>query len=536
MENREPLRPGRVITMPNGGKYVIGEKIGEGGLSLVYAARTKGNEYPVIVKEFFPSKHAQRAARTEKTPDGKISRRKGCVCPEEGFEERFEQCLRAFAREGRLGSTARLQNFQIISFSDCSDTYAILPRWSSDICSLEQLVHRWSAAPPVSDDPFFQDLGRVRFALTITGSLLNAVASVHAQNMLHLDLSPRNVVWAGQSGAPARNGAAFLTDFGCSVLLEDGAYPAEYVLSYSREYAAPEYVRPGGALDRRTDLYAVGRLLAFLCRGVRVFDAHTSVRRELSRLHIPKRHLDALLTLLETAAQENQADRYVSAEQMHQAVDALLEALTHRPVNPDNSQAFTLYSLKNMLEGSQDTRYSWAQELYDRRGADLAPGKRMHEPVAQIMDGRFESDAEFLRALLPAAVFARLQQWLSAQPDRAYALACVMSGNYDRELKNELAQWLENPVFLRQLLSSCEALLHNEAAFDEHMRTLLRLPGQDIAYFNKCWTVCLQQTQTARYKELALLAIFALLGQGDCGFESFCGQSPRGIDRLLRRA
>lgn len=35
-----------------------------------------------------------------------------------------------------------------------------------------------------------------------------------------------------------------------------------------------------------------------------------------------------------------------SAEQMHQAVDALLEALTHRPVNPDNSQAFTLYSLK----------------------------------------------------------------------------------------------------------------------------------------------------------------------------------------------
>ena len=534
MENREPLRPGRVITMPNGGKYVICEKIGEGGLSLVYAAKTKGNEYPVIVKEFFPSKHARRAARTEKTPDGKILRRKGCVCPEEGFEERFEQCLRAFAREGRLGSTAHLQNFQIISFSDCSDTYAILPRWSSDICSLEQLVHRWSAAPPASDDPFFQDLGRVRFALAITGSLLNAVASVHAQNMLHLDLSPRNVVWAGQSGASERNGAAFLTDFGCSVLLEDGAYPAEYVLSYSREYAAPEYVRPGGALDRTTDLYAVGRLLAFLCRGVRAFDAHTSVRRELSRLRIPKRHLDALLTLLETATQENQADRYASAKQMHQAVDALLEALTHRPVNPDNSQAFTLYSLKNMLEGSQDTRYSWAQELCDRRNVNFEPAPELREPVAFVPDGRFPDDQAFLRALLPAAMFARLQKWLSVQPDRAYAMQCVMSGNYDRDLKNELVLWLENPVFLRQLLSSCGALLRNKAAFDEHMRTLLHLPGQDIAYFRKCWTVCLQQTQTERHKELALLAIFALLGQGDCGFESFCGRSPRGIDRLLR--
>ena len=83
-----------------------------------------------------------------------------------------------------------------------------------------------------------------------------------------------------------------------------------------------------------------------------------------------------------------------SAEQMHQAVDALLEALTHRPVNPDNSQAFTLYSLKNMQEGSQDTRYSWAQELYDRRGVSMVPSKRMHEPVAQIMDGLPAADAD----------------------------------------------------------------------------------------------------------------------------------------------
>lgn len=45
------------------------------------------------------------------------------------------------------------------------------------------------------------------------------------------------------------------------------------------------------------------------------------------------------------------------------------------------------------------------------------------------------------------------------------------------------------------------------------MRTLLRLPGQDIAYFSKCWTVCLQQTQTARYKELALLAILRCWGR-----------------------
>lgn len=50
---RIPLKAGTVIRMPNQGKYIIEEKIGEGGLSLVYSAKTMTNGYPVIIKEFF---------------------------------------------------------------------------------------------------------------------------------------------------------------------------------------------------------------------------------------------------------------------------------------------------------------------------------------------------------------------------------------------------------------------------------------------------------------------------------------------------
>ena len=72
MGMRIPLKPGSIIKMPNQGQYVICEKIGEGGLSLIYSAKTKANGYPVIIKEFFPAEHAHRAEKTLRSGDGNV--------------------------------------------------------------------------------------------------------------------------------------------------------------------------------------------------------------------------------------------------------------------------------------------------------------------------------------------------------------------------------------------------------------------------------------------------------------------------------
>lgn len=337
MPQRNPLKPGSVIKMPNLGQYIICEKLAEGGLSLVYTAKTKANNYPVVIKEFFPSEHAQRATKTIRGNDGAVLFQKGQVCPDDGYSDRFYQCLKAFEQEGLLGSSARSSNFQIISFSDCGNGYAILPRWSADSCSMYDLVNGWREAPPESTDLNFSDFGRLSFALSAINSLLSAVASIHDQGMLHLDITSTNVIWGGNRREVPENGTAFLSDFGCAVLMSGGTYPAEFALSYTKDYAAPEYLINEGHLDRTTDIYSVGRLLAFLCFGQRAFFKHTHLQELVERMRISDICKKGLLTILQKATAREMHERYQFAREMQIAVRELRSYIPIQlKANPDN--------------------------------------------------------------------------------------------------------------------------------------------------------------------------------------------------------
>lgn len=547
MGRRQPLSPGTVITMPNGGKYVIQEKVSEGGLSLIYAAVTQGNQYPVMVKEFFPAENARRADKTVRASDGTIRYKKLAVCPEAEDDERFSRSLAAFAQEGALGSSARLQNFQIIAFSDCGSGYAIMPRWSADTCSLYDLVEQWSITPPrgKNPDPVFTDNGRVQAALGIIRSLLTVLSSLHGQNILHLDISPHNVVWAGQEPGSGGNGSAFLADFGCAVLKKNGeAYPREYVLSYSARYAAPEYNQPDGKLDERTDLYAVGRLLLFLCRGNRAMGKEVvgaALERNLGAMRLALRHQAALRTIIQTATAHVSALRYESARQMQAAVESLLGDFPRCPINADGGSAFTLYSLRSMLEGSLDTRYSWAQELCDRRGVKLALPDHVHQGVSNLTGypgGHFPDDETFLRSLLPEKVFNYLKSCWAHEPDPGAAIRAVMSGTYPQEWKLHIASLLSDPgssYIMDRFIRKCNTLLSSQAVFYDQMDILSQIPGEDIAFFNnQHYLRCGFLFDHFPCKALTLLAIFALLGPGNEGYLRFADGSVSAIIQLLQ--
>ena len=530
MGARLPLKPGTIVKMPNRGQYIIDNKIGEGGLSLIYAARTKTNGYPVIVKEFFPAEHAERAQKTERSSDGTIIKRKGHVYPEAHFEDRFERCSKAFEREGQLGSSARMKNYQIIAFSDCGDGYAVMPRWSSDSCSFFDLEKTWRSTPPNQIDPVSTDFGRLYFALTAVSSLLTVLSSLHEQNMLHLDISPANVVWAGQSRTSPKNGAAFLTDFGCSILMADGTYPAEYALSYSENYAAPEYRSKDGKLNCTTDIYSVGRLLAYLCRGSRIFDKHTTIKAQIERLQIPARYRRQLLETIERSTAPKMEQRYQSAAEMQQAVTELLGMIPIHPVNDDNTSAFTLYSLKSMLEGCMDTHYSWAHELCDRRHAALDVPESIYLPIANIPDGHFADDETFLKRLLPYEVFSDFWEKIQSEPEPKIAIKKVMTGNYPDGWKKDLITTLTS-YGLHHLIRTCERrdLLFSECYYDDNIALLFQIPGEDIRIFKNCYYRC---AAADRGKGLALLVTFALLGQGSHGFAEFAN-SPSTLQRLM---
>lgn len=530
MSKRTPLKTGSVVKMPNQGKYIICEQISEGGLSLVYSAKTKNNGYPVIIKEFFPSDHARRADKTVKNSDGTIAVKKGQVYPDIGHAEQFKRCLEAFEQEGRLGSSAHQSNFQIISFADCGFGYAIMPRWSGDSCSFRDLVNGWRISPPELNDPdpVFTDYGRIHFALSATSSLLSSLSSLHEQDMLHLDISSNNVVWAGKSRIKPENGVAFLTDFGCSVLMTDGIYPAEYVLSYSKEYAAPEFTLKDGQLTQATDIYSVGRLLTFLCFGQRAFYKHSDLKVLTGRLHIPERFRAQLLDVVQQATDSEMSKRYQSAAEMQKAVNILLAAIPLHPINPDHSADFSLYSLKSMLEGSLDTRYSWAHELCDRRKLTLPIPEQILQPIAGIPGGHFQNDEAFLRAILPEKVFGYLWGKITMEADKQFYLKAIMCGNCPKAWKDGIIRLL-NEYGARRILIICRTLLKDEGTFDYDQRLLFDILGADCELLRDCFYRC--NAPRYRYIGLVLIVIFALLGPD--GFQQYI-PSPGEVNNIIR--
>lgn len=519
MAQRIALRPGSIVKMPNQGQYVIDEKIGEGGLSLIYSAKTKTNDYPVIIKEFFPAEHAHRAEKTLRDSRGVIVEKKNRVYPDDEYAERFERCLRAFEREGQLGSSARLHHFQIISFTDCGDGYAVLPCWSNNSRSFGDVVESWGSAPPKSNDLAFPDLGRIHFALTAVSSLLTVLSSVHEQGMLHLDISPSNVVWSGESNLCPENGVAFLTDFGCSVYMEEKSYPAECVLSYSKMFAAPEYAQKDGRLTEATDVYAVGRLLAFLCVGHRMFFKPFTVNNLIGKLHIPNRDRKLLLEIIQKATAEDMHLRYPSAIAMKDAVGELLTAIPKHPINPDNTTAFSLYSLKSMLEGSLSTHYSWAHELCDRRNIVISLPEQVYRPVA---DSHFADDESFLRAVLPNWLYRYLSEQVSKEVDKRFYLTAIMSGNYSNELRAKIRRLLRQ-YDTRELLIKSRTLLADETTFQVDQKLLFQILGEDGNRLRNCYYNC--NAFKVPYIGLGLLVVFALLGVG--GFEEWIPSPSR---------
>ena len=103
----------------------------------------------------------------------------------------------------------------------------------------------------------------------IVGQLARALEYVHACGLVHRDLKPANVM-------VTHDGQVKLTDFGLAmpvVAADDGQTRiADQALTGTPAFMAPEQLS-GGALDHRTDIYALGCLIHDLLTGRRLFGA-----------------------------------------------------------------------------------------------------------------------------------------------------------------------------------------------------------------------------------------------------------------------
>jgi serine/threonine-protein kinase len=216
------------------GQYTLGEKLGEGGMGIVYRAEHEMLRRPTAIKLL---------------PPGKAG----------------EESLKRFEREVR--QTARLTNPHTISIYDFGRTpdglfYYVMEYL--DGIDLEDLVKEGGPVAP----------GR---AVRILRQTCAALAEAHGIGLIHRDIKPANIFLCERGGIPD---IAKVLDFGLVREIAASSDPrltAEDVIHGTPQYLAPETIRNASSIDARSDLYALGAVGYFLLTGTPVFSGKSAL-------------------------------------------------------------------------------------------------------------------------------------------------------------------------------------------------------------------------------------------------------------------
>ncbi len=213
------------------GQYTLEEKLGEGGMGVVYRARHAMLRRPTAVK-LLPA---------EKAGVDSITR---------------------FEREVQL--TALLSHPNTVVIFDHGRTADGIFYYAMEYLegiTLESLVREHGPQPP----------GRVLHILT---QVAGALGEAHALDLIHRDIKPANIILCERGGAPD---VAKVLDFGLVKDLEEAeVLSRDHTICGTPQYLAPEAIVSPVA-DARTDLYGLGAVGYYLLTGHNVFEGRTVV-------------------------------------------------------------------------------------------------------------------------------------------------------------------------------------------------------------------------------------------------------------------
>jgi serine/threonine protein kinase len=223
------------------GPYTLDEKIGEGGMGVVFRAHHELLLRPTAVKLLA----AERAR---------------------------EEDLRRFEREVQLTSMLTHPNtISIYDFGRTPEGTFYYAMEYVDGCDLQTLVER--------EGP--QDPARVAHLLA---QLSSALSEAHAAGLVHRDVKPANVMLCDRGGA---RDVVKVLDFGLTKQIggRDVTKTDEQRIVGTPLYLSPEAVAAPERVDARSDLYALGAVGYFLLTGVAPFAGDNVIDVCFQHLH-----------------------------------------------------------------------------------------------------------------------------------------------------------------------------------------------------------------------------------------------------------
>ncbi len=256
------------------GRYELVDKIGEGGMAVVYRAKDRLlNRYVAI-----------KVLRPEYTRD--------------------EQFIESFKRESQ--AAAGLAHPNIVAVYDVGKTG-----------NINYIVMELVDGRPLSEIIEEKAPLEYRVVLDIGQQIASALSLAHRHQIIHRDVKPHNILIT-------TDGVAKLTDFGIAKAVTNSASMADTSkIIGSVHYFSPEQAR-GSYVDERSDIYSLGIVMYEMLTGRVPFDGENPVEVALKHINeeiIPPSKLVAgippyLEKLVMRATDKYQTNRYKSVDEM----------------------------------------------------------------------------------------------------------------------------------------------------------------------------------------------------------------------------
>ncbi len=264
-----------------GNRYLLLEKIGGGGMAVVYKAKC------TLLNRFV----AVKVLRTEFTND--------------------DEFVKRFKIEAQ--SVASLSHPNVVSIYDVGhqdDIHYIVMEYI-DGMTLKDYLNKHGAL-------------NWKDAVKITIQICSAIEHAHKNNIVHRDIKPHNILLT-------KEGIAKVTDFGIARAVTSSTITMVGSTIGSVHYFSPEQAR-GGFIDEKSDLYSLGIALYEMVTGKVPFDGDSPVAVALK--HIQEMPLEphklvpslpyGVNEIIMKAIQKEQNMRYQSATEMLSDLNTVL--------------------------------------------------------------------------------------------------------------------------------------------------------------------------------------------------------------------
>lgn len=261
------------------GRYELIEKIGEGGMAVVYKGKDRLlNRYVAI-----------KILRPEYTKD--------------------EQFIESFKRESQ--ASARLSHANIVGVYDVGKEG-----------NIHFIVMELIDGKVLSE--VIKEKGRIEYkeAISIIRQVASALSLAHKNQIIHRDIKPHNILITS-------TGVAKLADFGIAKAVSAATIVGgNNKIMGSVHYFSPEQAR-GAYVDERSDIYSLGIVLYEMLTGKVPFDGDNPVSIALMHINEPMPQLTKevpgippqLEKIVNKATEKYQSNRYKNVDEMIRDLD-----------------------------------------------------------------------------------------------------------------------------------------------------------------------------------------------------------------------